>query len=152
VADLLLSSRNVELAARVLERVLRRDGGVPNDDMRQLAAALAIAVPLTAVRLPHLLLAIGPQATAAVKAEVRCMDILRAASKFDGESTESASSFTVTLSVSEAARIAGVSRQAIRAAAAAGRLAATKDKDRIGAWRITVPALDKWMEARAIAA
>lgn len=142
MADLLLSSRNVELAACVLEKLLRCDGGAPNDDIRQLAAALAIAVPLRAARLPELLAAIGPQAAAAVKAQARRM----AASRFDDASAGSASSVTVTLSVSEAAQIAGVSRQAIRAAAAADRLVATKDLT--GAWRITTSALHEWLEER----
>jgi excisionase family DNA binding protein len=142
VADLLLSSRNVELAACALDYLFRRDGGAPNDETRQLAAALAIAVPQRAARLPGLLAAIGPQAAAAVKAQARRI----AASRFDDESAGSASSVTVTLSVSEAARIAGVSRQAIRAAAAAGRLVATKDLT--GAWRITTTALHEWLEER----
>jgi excisionase family DNA binding protein len=69
-----------------------------------------------------------------------------AASRFDDASAGSASSVTVTLSVSEAAQIAGVSRQAIRAAAAADRLVATKDLT--GAWRITTSALHEWLEER----
>jgi len=149
VAGLLLSSRSAEVAACALEtalRAYRRDGRAPNEETRQLAVALATAVPLTAVRLPALLAAAGSQAAAAVKAEARRI----AASRLDPDAAGSASSLTAALSASEAARLAGVSSQAIRAAAAAGRLVARKDRI-TGAWLIDVVALDEWIGARRAA-
>jgi hypothetical protein len=146
VAGLLLSGRSAEVAACALETALRdyrRNGRAPNSETRQLAVALAAAVPLMAVRLPLLLAAAGPQAAAAVKAEARRI----AASRVDPDGAGSASSATAALSASEAARIVGLSSQAIRAAAAAGRLAARKDRI-TGAWLIDATALDEWMGAR----
>jgi integrase len=146
VAGLLLSSRSAEVAACALEtalRAYRRDGRAPNDETRQLAVALATAVPLMAVRLPLLLAAAGPQAATAVKAEARRI----AASGLDPDGAGSASSLTAALSASEAARLTGVSSQAILAAAAAGRLAARKDRI-TGAWLIDIVALDEWIGAR----
>jgi hypothetical protein len=149
VAGLLLSGRSAEVAACALEtalRAYRRDGRAPNDETRQLAVALATAVPLMAVRLPLLLIAAGSQVAAAVKAEARRI----AASGLDPDGAGPAISFPAALSASEAARLAGVSSQAIRAAAAAGRLAASKDRI-TGAWVITASALDEWMGARSAA-
>jgi hypothetical protein len=141
VAGLLLSGRSAEVAACALETALRdyrRNGRAPNEETRQLALALATAVPLVAAALPALLDAAGPQAAAAVKAEARRM----AASRLDPDGAGPAGSVTAALSVSEAARIAGVSSQAIRAACADGRLPASKDQIR-GTWLITAVALDQ---------
>ena len=123
----LLSQRHAKRAAVALEMALnvyRRNGQAPDGDTREAAALLAAADPLTAVKLPLLLAAAGPQAAAAVKAEARRI----AASGLDPDAAGPASSLTAGLSASEAARLAGVSSQAIRAAAAAGRLAASKDR------------------------
>jgi excisionase family DNA binding protein len=148
-AELLLSGRSAEVAACALETALRdyrRNGRAPNEETRQLALALATAAPLVAVTLPALLDAAGPQAAAAVKAEAR----RTAASRLDRYGAGSASSVTAALSASEAARIAGISGQAIRAACADGRLPASKDQIR-GTWLITAAALDEWMGRRRAA-
>jgi hypothetical protein len=149
VADVLLSERHAKRAAVALEMALtvyRRNGQAPDPDTRETAALLATAVPLLAARLPALLDAAGPQTAAAVKAEAR----RTAASGLDQERAGSASSLTAALSASEAARLAGVSSQAIRAAAATGRLAASKDRV-TGAWLIATSALYEWMEGRSAA-
>lgn len=147
-----LTERQVNYLALALDASLfaaPRNGGVPRDDLRQLATRIALAVPCAVVkpsgevRLPSLLDTAGPQVTAAVKAKARRMF----ASRFDSEGARSASSVTATLSASEAARLVGVSSQAIRAACATKRLAASKDRI-TGAWQITASALDEWQEAR----
>lgn len=147
--DVLLSERHAKRVAVFLEIALdvyRRNGQAPDEDTRAAAALLAVAVPEVAVRLPLLLAAAGPQAATVVKAEAMRL----AASKVDVDGAGSASSAVAALSASEAARIAGVSSQAIRAAAAAGRLAASKDRI-TGAWQITPSALDEWMGVRRAA-
>jgi hypothetical protein len=147
MADLVgLTERQVTYVACALDASLfaaRRDEGAPGLELRQLAAGIALAVPSAAVKLPSLLDTAGPQATAAVKAEAR----RTAARRLDRDGAGSASSVTAALSASEAARLAGVSSQAIRAAAAAGRLAASKDRV-TGAWAITASALDDWRDGR----
>ena len=144
--DLLgLTERQITYLACALNASLfaaRRDEGAAGEELRQLAARIALAVP-AAVKLPSLLDTAGPQAAAAIRAQARRV----AASAVDPDGAGPASSVTAALSASEAARLAGLSSQAIRAAAAAGRLAARKDRI-TGAWAITASALDDWMEGR----
>jgi hypothetical protein len=159
--DLLgLTERQVNHLAASLDAALyvalagaKRNGTEPGAELRQLAALIALAVPSAVVnpageiQLPSLLDAAGPQAAVAVKVEARRM----AASRFDQDRVGSASSIPATLSASEAARIAGVSSQAIRAAAAPrGPLEASKSKV-TGEWRIVPEALDDWMRRRRVA-
>jgi hypothetical protein len=145
--DLLrLTERQITYLGCALDASLfaaRRDEGVAGEELRQLAARIALAVPAAAVKLPSLLDAAGPQVAAAVKAQAR----RTGASRLDGDGAGPASSGTATLSTSEAARLACVSPQAIRAAAAAGRLVASKDRI-TGAWAIGVTALGDWSEGR----
>lgn len=158
MADLAgLTERQVTYLACALDASLcasQRNGGTPGEELRQLAALIALAVPCAVVnppgvvKLPSLLDTAGPQVTAAVKAKARRM----LASRFDPEGAGSASSITATLSASEAARLAGVSPQAIRAAAArGGSLVASKSKV-TGEWRIAPEALEEWMKGRRNAA
>ncbi len=119
------------LDAALLASQFQRHGGSPGEELRQLAARISLAVPCAAVKpcgranLPSLLDMACPQVAAAVKAEAKRMF----ASRLDRAGAGSASSVTVTLTVREAARLAGVSPQAIRAAAApGGPLAASKSK------------------------
>jgi hypothetical protein len=138
VAGLLLSGRSAEVAACALETALRdyrRNGRAPNEETRQLAAALATAVPLVAAALPALLAAAGPEVAAAVKAKAR------------DTAGSAAGARPVPLASSEAARIAGVTSRAVRAACAAGQLAGRKSRV-TGAWMITPAALEKWRRAR----
>lgn len=146
MVHLLLSGQSATHAAVAVEEVLRAHSrNSPHLDVawRQLAAALALAVPLTSQGLPCLLAAAGPEATAAVKAEVRRI----AGSRFDIDRDTGEKSSAVTMPASKAAQIAGVSSRAIRAAAADGRLAATKDQN-TGTWRITTAGLYEWQEKR----
>ena len=141
-----LTERQMTYLALALDVSLfaaRRDEGAAGEELRQLTARIALAVPAAAVKLPTLLDAAGPQAAAAVRAQARG----RAASRLDRDGAGPTSSVTAALSASEAARLAGVSSQAIRAAAAAGRLAARKNRI-TGAWAITASALDDWLEGR----
>ena len=143
--DVLLPERPAKRAAVLLEMALnvyRQNGQAPDQDTREAAALLATADPLTAVRLPLLLAAAGPQAAAAVKAEARRI----AASRLDRDGPGSPISVTAALSASEAARIADVSSQAIRAACADGRLAACKSA--ASEWQIAPAALEEWMVSR----
>jgi len=153
VPDVQLTEREAALVAVALEPTLyatfgrgSRNGLLPTAELCQLAAKLAAAVPEVAVKLPSLLDIAGPQARAAVRAEARRV----AASRLDQDGAGAAGSVTALLSASEAARLAGVSSQAIRAAAAAGRLAARKDRV-TGVWLIDATALAVWEEARRAA-
>jgi excisionase family DNA binding protein len=136
--DLLLSGEQAETVALVLEYALRtaRRNGAPAGRLRDLADVTAVAVPMLAARLPEVLRAAGPETAAAVKAQAA-----RAAG--NGQAPE-----TAWLGASEAARVADVDARTVRAAAAAGRLAASKDRV-TGEWRITAADLDRWMEARS---
>ena len=156
--DLLgLTERQITYLACALDASLftaQRNGGVPGGELRQLAALIALAVPSAVVKpsgvvkLPSLLDTAGPQAAVAVKGQARRM----AASRLDPHGAGPASSVTATLSASEAACLAGVSRQAIRAAAApGGRLVASKSQV-TGEWRIAPEALEEWMKGRRNAA
>jgi Helix-turn-helix domain len=152
VPDLIgLTGHQTILTACAMEAALgaeRRNQTPPGHELRQLAAKIVMAVPSAVigpsgeVRLPSLLDASGLRACA-VKAEARRL----AASRLAADSGGPASSSIVTLQASEAARIAGVSPQAIRAAASARRLVAAKDRV-TGAWRIPAAALDEWLETR----
>jgi len=140
-----LTERQITYLALALNTSLfaaQRHGSAPGEELRQLAQ-IALAVPSAAAKLPSLLDAAGPQAAAAVKSEARRMT----ASRLDPGAGEPASSITAALSAGEAARLAGVSSQAIRAAAASGRLAASKDRI-TGAWAITASALADWKDGR----
>jgi hypothetical protein len=143
----LLSDSAVEEAARALNAQLRTydcNGRPPNKRGRQAAAEIAAAVPLTAVNLPWLLDAAGPEVAAAVRAQASdaagsaaCADaVLRAPS--------------VMLSATQAAGKAGVSNRAVRAACANERLAASKSRVS-GEWQIALEALDHWMGRRRAA-
>ena len=138
MADVLLPERHAELAAYAVEAALRanrRNGGTPNGELRQLASMLASAVPSIAAHFPALLAAAGPEVAAAVKAKAR------------GTAGSAAGTRPVPLASSEAARIAGVTSRAVRAACAAGQLAGRKSRV-TGAWMITPAALDEWRRAR----
>ena len=142
--DARLEERHARKAAMGLERALelaRANYQPPDEDVRETAALFAAAVPLTAVNLPLLLLAAGPQVARAVKVEARRL----AASRLDPGGAGPASS---VLTVREAARIAGVSCQAIRAAAAADRFAGARKDPVTGVWQIPAAALEVWMEER----
>jgi len=143
----LLSDQAVEEAAKALNAQLRTykcNGRPPGKRGRQAAAEIAAAVPLTAVNLPWLLDAAGPEVAAAFRAQasdaagsVACADaLLRAPS--------------VMLSATEAAGKAGVSNRAVRAACANDRLAASKSRVN-GEWQIAPEALDHWMGRRRAA-
>ncbi len=141
-----LTERQITYLACALDAPLlvgQRNGRAPGEELRQLAALIALAVPSAAVKLPSLLDAAGPQAAAAVKAQAR----RTAASRLDPDGVGPASSVTATLSASEAARLAGVSSQAIRAACANDKLAACKSAVS-GEWQIAPAALEEWMEER----
>jgi hypothetical protein len=150
-----LTSHQTQLLVWLLERTIARqpDGHVPAA-IRQLAAQAATDIDgaPVAVRLPALLRAIGPQAAAAVRVQAARL----AASADDGTGQDRARSELLLpagsflLPASEAARIAGVSAQAIRAACASTRLSAAKDKI-TGQWRISRPDLAEWMEGRRAA-
>lgn len=143
----LLSDSAVEEAARALNAQLRTydcNGRPPDKRSRQAAAEIAAAVPLTAVHLPWLLDAAGPEVAAAVRAQARAT-----AGNAAGADAEGLTS-SVMLSATEAARTAGVSDRAVRAACAEDRLAASKSKVS-GEWRIAPAALEHWMGARRAA-
>jgi hypothetical protein len=154
MADLLLSGSQPELVAWLLEKLFREAGQrgvVIPAELRRLAAETALAAAPSAVRMPMLLRAIGPQEAAAVKVQVARL----AASADDGTEQDRARSELLlpagsSLPASEAARIAGVSVQAIRAACVSARLSAAKDKI-TGQWRISRPDLAEWMEGRRAA-
>jgi len=145
--DVRLEERHARKAAQALERGLelsRINHQPPDEDVRETATLLAVAVPLTAVRLPLPLLAVGPQVARAVKVEARRL----AASRVDAGGAGPASS---VLTVREAARVAGVTCQAIRAAAAADRFVGERKDPVTGVWRIPAAALEVWMEERNVA-
>jgi hypothetical protein len=145
-----LEERHARKAAIALEWALelcRTNRQPPDQDLCETAALLATAVPLTAVKLPLLLLAAGSQAAGAAKAEARRM----AASRLGPSGVGSASSASATLTVREAARRAGVSCQAIRAAAATDGIVAARKNPITGVWQIPSAALEVWMEKRRAA-
>ncbi|SRR5712691_6365202 len=136
--ELVLFGHDVVQVASAIElalRVHRRNGHAPDDRLRGLAAKVATAAPLVAVCLPALLDVAGPQAAAAVRAEA------------SGTAASATASRSVSLASSEAARLAGVSGQAIRAACISGRLVARKSQI-TGEWQIDPADLAGWMEAR----
>jgi hypothetical protein len=138
----------VAAALNVALYVNARNGVQAAARTRRVAVKVAAAVPEIAVKLPSLLDAAGPQAAATVKAEARRL----AASRVDAAAAGPASSDTAALlSSRSAARIAGVTGQAIRAACADGRLVAAKHRI-TGAWRIAPAALDEWITGRRNAA
>jgi len=142
-----LEERHARKAAMALERSLelcRMNHQPPDGDLRETAALLAAAVPLTAVNLPLLLRAAGPQVERTVKIQARRM----AASRLDCDAAGQPGSVTATLTTQEAARIAGVTGQAIRAAAKADRFAGARKDAVTGVWRIPVAALEEWTEER----
>jgi len=143
----LLSDQAVEQAVLALNDKLRtydRNGQPPGKALRQAAAEIAAAVPLTAVHLPWLLDAAGPE----VEAAVRAQDSGTAGSAA-GAGAESLTS-SAMLSATEAARMAGVSDRAVRAACAEDRLAASKSKVS-GKWQIAPAALEHWRRTRSAA-
>ena len=143
----LLSDHTVEEAAKGLNDKLRtydRNGQPPGKALRQAAAEIAAAAPLTAVDLPWLLAIAGPEVAAAVRAQARAA----AGSATGADAALLAPS--VMLSATEAARMAGVSDRAVRAACAQDRLAASKSKVS-GEWQIAPAALDEWMGRRRAA-
>jgi hypothetical protein len=138
IPELHLSGAEVRAVAEDLELSLRfgrLNGGSLRAEQRTLAAKIGAAVPLVAITLPGVLNAMGPQASAAVRAQVSAMTASRTGIR------------PAFLGSSEAARRASTSGQAIRGACAAGRLAATKDGV-TGAWRITATDLVRWMGER----
>jgi len=142
-----LEERHARKAAIALERSLelsRMNHQPPDADVCETAALLAVAVPLTAKNLPLLLLAAGPQTARAVKVQARRM----AASGLDCGAAAQPGSVAATLTTREAARIAGVTGQAIRAAAKAGRFAGARKDAVTGVWRIPAAALEEWTEER----
>ncbi len=127
-----------ELIAKLLEASLRtgrRDGLAPGGEMSELAAELARQVPGLVARLPGVLHAAGPEAAAYARAQAR------------SEAGSAACPRPAPLGVSEASSAAGVSARAVRAAAQAGRLTASKDRI-TGQWRIDPGDLAGWMGAR----
>jgi hypothetical protein len=145
IAAVHLTGQQAELVAYALERLFRlaaHDGiTVIDAEFRQVAALVAIAAAPTAIRFPALLRTIGPQAAAQVKVQAA-----RAAASADDPSG-TGGPLSGALPAAEAARTAGVSAQAIRAACASRRLTATKNRIN-GEWRITRPDLAEWMEGR----
>lgn len=141
----LLSDQAVEEVAKALNAQLRtyeRNGKWPPDKvLRQAAAEIAAAVPLTAADLDWLLTAAGPEVAAAVRAQARATAGSTACA---GTAVRAPS---VMLSATQAAAKAGVSDRAIRAACANDKLAASKSRVS-GEWQIRAEALDHWMGER----
>jgi hypothetical protein len=131
-----ISAARAAIALNDYLNVKRRNGQVPDEAVRQAAAELAVGVPWAAVKLPALLEAAGPQAAAAVKAHV------------SGSAASETASRPAFLQPSEAARAAGVSAQAIRAACASDRLTAKKSRI-TGEWLIDPDDLQEWEARRA---
>jgi hypothetical protein len=143
----LLSDSAVEEAARALNSQLRTwdcNGKPPDKRRRQAAAEIATAVPLIAADLPWLLRAGGPEVEAAVRAQASGTVGSAAGAGVEGLAP------SVMLSATEAARMAGVSDRAVRAACAEDRLAASKSKVS-GEWRIAPAALEHWRRTRSAA-
>jgi len=143
----LISDRAAEQSAMALNDKLRthdRNGKPPGKALRQAAAEIAAAVPLTAAGLPWLLDAAGPEVAAAVRAQARAT----AGSRACADAAPRAPS--AMLSATEAADKAGVSDRAIRAACADDRLAASKSRVS-GEWQIAPAALDYWTGRRRAA-
>jgi hypothetical protein len=139
--ELLLRGPDVGQVAAALELALRthrRNGHPPGNQLRDVAAKVAQAVPLVAACLPALLDAAGPEAAAAVRAKV------------NGTAGSAAGVRSAPLASSQAARIACVSDRAVRAACASGRLAATKSRI-TGEWLIDPGGLREWTESRRVA-
>jgi hypothetical protein len=135
---LILSGHDVALVAAALNLTLAantRNGRAPSAAACRVAAKVAVAAPTAAVALPSLMNAAGPEARAAVIAQVRSAAGSRPALE------------PVLLGASEAARRAGVSDRAIRGACQDRRLTASKSEC-TGEWRIRVTDLDRWMEER----
>jgi hypothetical protein len=129
---------HADLVARLLEAALRtgrRDGLAPSAEMRELAAELAKAVPVTVARLPGVLNAAGPEAASYARSQAR------------SAAGNAACPRAASLGASEAARLAGISSRAVRFAAASGRLAARRHPI-TGVWLIDLGDLAEWMEAR----
>ena len=124
-------------------RAARRNGGVVHGEMRQLAAAVAAVAPLTAIHLPALLAAAGPDVAAAVKAQATGTG----GSAPGADAAGLARSGRVSLSAATAARMAGVTSRAVRAACADGRLVARRSRI-TSEWRVSPDALDEWMRRR----
>ena len=75
--ELVLRGPEVAQVAAALElalRTRRRNGHAPGGELRQVAAKVALAVPLVAACLPALLDAAGPEAAAIVRAQVNGTD------------------------------------------------------------------------------
>jgi hypothetical protein len=147
----LLSDQAVVEAALALNgqlRIYKANGKWPPDKvLRQAAAEIAAAVPMTAAGLDWLLAAAGPEVAADVHAQARAA----AGSVVGAETTLGAPSGM--LSATEAAGRAGVSDRAIRAACVSHSHRLVAAKSRVsGEWRITPQALDEWIRRRRRAA
>jgi hypothetical protein len=143
---LVLVDGEPEIVALLLEaglRTARRNAGLVHAEMRQLAAAVVGAAPLTAVRLPALLAAAGPEVATAVKAQATGTG----GSTAGADTAGLAGSRRVSLTAATAACIAGVSSRAVRAACASGRLVARKSRI-TGEWRVSPDALGEWTGKR----
>jgi hypothetical protein len=139
--ELLLCGPDVRQVAAALELALRthrRNGHPPGNQLREVAAKVALAVPLVAACLPALLDAVGSEVAAAVRAQ---------ATGTVGSKTRAR---PTPLTASGASRAAGVSARAVRAAAQAGRLVARKNQV-TGEWLISPADLAEWMEQRSAA-
>ncbi len=138
VPELLLRGPDVGQVAAALELTLRfhrRNGHAPGGELHQVAAKVAHAVPLVAACLPALLDAAGPEAAATVRAKV------------NGTAGSATDMRPAPLASSDAARLAGISGRAVRAACASGRLTAAKSRI-TGEWLIDSGDLREWTEAR----
>jgi hypothetical protein len=112
----------------------------PGEAVRAVFTALALAAPGTAVTRTWLMRFIGPQAAELVKALATALGT----STFDAASPQQAQSM---VGAKDAAELIGVSPQAVRLAAADGRLTATKHPV-TGEWRIDRAAAERYRRQR----
>jgi len=139
--ELVLCGPEAAQVAAALElalRTRRRNGHAPGEELRQVAAKVAQAVPLVAACLPALLDAAGPEVAAMVRAQAR------------GSAGSVARPRPAPLGSWEASRLAGTSARAVRSAAQGGRLVARKNQV-TGEWLISPADLAEWMEQRSAA-
>lgn len=135
--------RIAELTLLALNRTLAevaRNGQQPGADLRWMVDAWAQVAPEVAARLPYVRAALTPQ----VRAEVFRLISAPPASKVDAAPAQQAQS---VVSAKEAADLLGISPQAVRFAAAQGRLTASKHRV-TGEWRINRAAAESYRRQR----
>lgn len=145
VAD--MAATTLLLAELALSTAAGNGGAAVNARVRYTLSRVSLANPETALRCPHVRAVLSPETLAVVLSQASARPATQPAAPPPETADSGAAAAAGTVNTAAAARLLGVSPQAVRAAAKRGTLRGQHDRI-TGAWVLTRAAVEEYAHAR----